>query len=439
VFNYVSVEFPLAEVPPQRVSYFNLYLDRYSHEVATVKFRDWDVRYTHIQPGEPVRCTIRGINGQREFVGYIHDIKPDISPGKQFVELTLIGASYRMKQARQKVYLNMTASQVVTEIAKLHNFYPYVESHPRVYPQIAQTGHSDLEFMTRLAKQCGYSLRLENTSLYFQPLTFDYTKYRASAAVFNMRQANDPRGSTLYSFKLMLGESVKYPDAYKSAAQVGGVNPYNNEAAIVTNAVRPEVIRQNSKAEFFDSYATNIVAPGYVEAANEAYAIDQRNRFPYRAHIEVIGTPEITPDKPIYLSGLGPDYSGYWIALTVTHKVIEEKPNVFKYTTIIDVGSDSLGVAEVWQDGKLISTPEVIQTRVITTGQKDIAISNTSALTTGTGVNNNAGFGETTNRSQPTTDASPYVWVAEGTNTSTVDLFVQDSNKTAATVARLGA
>jgi len=437
VFNYVSVDFPLAETPPQRISTFYIDLTRYAHETATLRFRDWDVRFSHIRPGEPVRCTLRGINGAREFVGYIHDIKPDISPGKQFVEISLIGASYKMKQARQRVLSNITASEAIKTIAKPYGFNLVVEDHPRFYSQIAQAGHTDLEIMTRIAKQSGYTLRIENTTLYFQSLTSEYSISRANAPTFVMREANDPKGSTLYSFNLTLGESVMYPDAYKSAAQVGGVDPYSIQPVTKTNPVRPEVLNQNSTAEFFDSFATNVVAPGASIAAHEAYAIDQRNRFPYRARVEVQGTPNLTPDKPVFLAGIGSDYTGYWIILSVRHQVREESPNIYKYTTLLEVGTDSIGSANIWNDGKLIQIPDTVQARYLVQDKKNEPSNVTSVLTTGSDLYANY-IGETNNRPQAVTGKVPSVWVASGNTNSNADYLVAQSNLTEASANRLG-
>jgi hypothetical protein len=407
--------------------------------MVTVKFRDWDVRYTHIKPGEPVTCTLRGEQNAREFVGYIHDIKPDITPGSQFVELTLIGASYKMKQARQRVFSNMTASDIVRQIAAEHNFSAFVTNHPRVYSQVAQAGHTDLETITRLAKQCGYTFRIQNTSLYFEPLTTTYTADRASAPSFVMRDANDPRGSTLYSFKMVLGESLQYPDAYKSAAQVGGVDPVTTEPNIITNLIRPEATKDISNPEFFDSFATDVVAPGYVPAAYEAYAIDQRNRFPYRAQVEVFGTPGLYPDSPVYLSGLGGEYSGYWIVLSVQHRVVETQPNIFTYTTILQVGTDSLGTANVWSDGKLVQVPNVVKIRNIIPNTTNKIIDDSSILTDGNTVYSNDGFAQTNNRPQPTTGKVAWLWQSNGLVNNDNYKFVTASGITQAALDRLRA
>ena len=98
------------------------------------------------------------------------------------------------------MYRDITASDLAIKFAIDHNFSYGVVRHPRVFPQIAQSGQSDWQLLVKLAKQCGYSLRAENTELYFQPLTEDFTAYKAEAQTFYMNGANNPSGSTIYSF-----------------------------------------------------------------------------------------------------------------------------------------------------------------------------------------------------------------------------------------------
>lgn len=438
MFNYVTIQFPLSEKPPQRVSSFTLNQERYAHEVAVVKFKDWDIRKTQINPGEPVKCILRGKDSSREFVGYIHDIKPEITPGKNTTTMTIIGASYKLKQQRQRVFENVTASDVVKNIAQEYKLSAYVQDHPRVYDQIVQAGHSELQLMARLARQCGYSLRIENTAIYFQDLTTDFTKYRGTAQSFYMSGANEPKGSTLYSFNLTLGESVRYADAYKSAVQVGGVDPRNLETSLVTAQIREETLRENSKVEFFDSFDTKTVAPGYLPAVYEARAADQRNRFSYRARVQVLGTPTISPDKPVYLTGIGPEYSGYWVVLSSQHQIIETAPNIFQYTTFIEVGTDSIGTATVWKDEAVIA-PSDIKIRKLIPNSRNVVGATESVLTDGSQLYTNDGFTMVTNRPKPTSESNvvPYVWVAERGTDSPNN---QDTrNRSAVVIARLEA
>lgn len=418
MFNYISVEFPLSTRPPLRVSTFNLMQNRYAHEMAIIRFKDWNVQYSDIRPNDPVKCILRGRNFSREFVGYIHEIKPEITPGNRSVAVSIIGASYKLKQARQRIFENVTADAVVKQVAAEQGFSAFTDAHPRVYEQIAQPGVSDLQLLSRLARQCGYSLRLENTSIYFQQLTTDFRTLRANAQRFEMRDANNPAGSTLYSFNLTLSESAQFVDAYKSAVQVGGVTPQTYKANLVTNQNRPETIRDTSSPELFDSFATNIVAPSYDIAYYEAVALDEKNRFPYRATIKVLGTPTIGPDKPIYLDGLGTDYSGYWIVLSARHEVVETGPNVYQYLTHLEVGADSLGQARV-ADNQFTFEPNPVKIRDLTVGVRDVPTNTDSVIAVNGGASpSNIGLGETNNRAQPASSSTSraYVWKSKVTN-----------------------
>lgn len=409
MYNYVSISFPLSQNPPQRISSFTLKQERYAHETIKVRFRDWGVRYTSIKPGDPVKCVLRGKDSSRDWVGYVHEIKPNITPSANFTEVTFIGASYRLKQAKQRVFEKMTASNIVKQIANEYGFTAYVEDHPRVYDQVVQAGHTELQLMSRLAKQCGYSLRIENTSIYFHSLTYDFTNSRDAALIFKMSDANSPNGSTLYSFNLLLGDSIAYKDSYKSAVQVGGVDPSSKVSSLVTNE-RQNTLNETSATEFFDSFSTTTVAPGLEIASYEAKAADERNRFPYRARIQIIGTPSIKPDQPIYLDGLGPNYSGYWVVLYTEHSVVEESQNVLRYTTILDVGADSIGQADVWK-GKAITSPSDVRVRTIVPDTRNVPVNTASTLSEGTGTYTNLGFTEVSNRATDS-NVRPYIWTS---------------------------
>ena len=416
MFNYVTVEFPLAQVSPKRISSFILSQTRYAHELVTVRFRDWDVQYANVKPGDPAKVTLRSTSNSRDFVGYIHDIRPEITPGSRFTTVSIIGASYTLKQPKQRVFENTTASDVIRKIAAEHNFATDVEDHPRVYPQIVQAGITDLQLMARLAQQCGYLFRIENTTVKFKKVTTDYNLHRASAPIFEMRSANDPLGSTLYSFNLTLGESIRYSDAYKSAVQVGGVDPITKLASVVTNQERAKTIRETSRTEFFDSYATDTVAPDAVSAYYEAVSADERNRFPYRAQVQVIGNPTLAPGMPVYLDGVDRQYNGYWIVLSAEHHVYEQSQNVLTYVSYLQVGTDSVGGANSLNNVKVLK-PSTIKKRALIPNVRNVP-SSKSSLKKGTGVYTNA-FSQITRRGKGSayTNQTPHIWIFDGATT----------------------
>jgi hypothetical protein len=336
---FIQVEFPNSPSQPSRVHRAVYRQQNYEHDYATIYFRDWGLEASQIKPGSLVRLTIDG----KELVGYVHHVKNTQEANKHFTEVAFIGASYVMRQASQHVYLNITADQVVAKIATKYGFSYKALPHPRVYPQISQAGMTDWELMVHLAKQCGYFLRAENTTIYFQPLLQDFQDLIYEAISFKKNDAGHRSANSLYTFKALVGETLSHHGADKSAVSVAGVDPRTATKFNYSKPDRSATTRMISQPEFFDKQATSVVANNYNTATYESTSADDRSRFPYGAHAEVLGTSSLRPGMPVHLDGVGSDYSGYWTALTVEHEIIEESLNVHKYTTHLFVGADSLG------------------------------------------------------------------------------------------------
>lgn len=439
MFNYVSVEFPNTTLGPKYVYSLNLIQKRYHHEIAIVGFRDWGVEYDVVTPGSPVRMKITGTDGRRDFYGYIHHISVDKTPGKNFTEVTVVGGSMPMKQPSQTIYINKSADQIVKEIASKYNFACYAVPHPRIYSQVAQAGHTDWELMVRLAKQSGYSLRAENTELYFQPLLEDYTKYRAEAPRFIMRDATNPEGSSLYNFKMIVGESIDYGDETKAATAVSGMDKYADEPLSITQVIRDKRTRNKTQNEFFDKFDTSVVATDSSMAKYEAEAAESRSVFPYRATVEVLGDPGLKPDMPIYLDGIGAPYAGYWVVLEAEHKIIEEQRNHQMYTVVLTVGTDSLGSATSWTDSQRITAPDARPKRTIIPNQKQTKVRPKTTLSVKSTIVTPAkqgSFGNPKNRNKAVgaKDIEPSVWQS---TTSSLNNIITEPRKSSTIVNRL--
>lgn len=432
MFNYIRVQFPQTTIQPKVIYRAEIQQKRYSHEIVDLYFKDWGAEYDVVKSGSPVYLTITGFNENRDFYGYVHHIALDRTPGKNFTKVTIIGASFSMKQQAQSVYTDVTADQVVKQIAARNNFVTFAVPHPRVYPQIAQAGHSDWELLVRLAKQCGYTLRANNTELYFQPIMYDYTYHRTEAPKFILRQAGDPQGSTIYSFKPLIGESIPYADATKAAVAVNGVDTINAAPVSVTQQIRSAKTRIKQQTEFFDIFDTSIVAPDITVANFEAEAAENRNYFPYRGEVTVLGNPTLRPDMPIYLDGIGEPYTGYWVILEAYHCIVEEELNRQRYTTTLIVGSDSLGSAVRWTDSKLVTAPEYVPARTVIPNVLQTKIKPKTILNKKVGyesISNNGTFGNPQNRAKPNVNGrsnDPDMWQ---TDTTSLDTIIYEATK----------
>ena len=431
MFNFVNVTFPNTSLQPKRLYSATLKQNRFEHEMLHLEFKDWGTEYNVISAGNPVYVKIYGSTSNKDFYGYVHHINQIKTPGKNFAEVVAISASMVMKTPSQKVWTNTTADKVIKSIASKHGFLAVTVPHPRVYPQISQTGHTDWEFMVRLANQSGYSLRTENTELYFQPVLEEYTKNRSQARKFVQRSIESIDGSTLYSFNPIIGESLDFGDGgNKSADAISGVDKLSKTLISTTKQIRNKTTRTSNQVEFFDRYDTHIVASDALTAKYEAEAADDNNTFAYRATAVVLGEPDIRPDMPVYIQGVGSEYEGYWVVLGTEHTIIEETLNQQVYTTTLYLGTDSLGSANTWVDNKLVSQPDYLPKRSITPNVKQTnSIPVTTLIKTSVHPSPqiNGSFGTIKNRTKPTVNGAPIappVWknTASGNNNSFVEI-----------------
>lgn len=368
MFKFASANFPETSNGPRSLYKVTIYQRVYEHEMAVLVFKDWSQSFDSIRPGSPVEVNIGGMESKRKFLGYVHHIRPDVSPGRSFVEITCVGGSFPMKQASQKTYREYTADKVVKEMAIRHNLNFIGDSHPRVFEMITQAGYTDWQLAVRLAKQVGYTLRAENTDIYFEPILKDYQRYREQAPSFVMRDESSPNGSTIYSFQPLVGESIDYDGDMKAAVAISGVDRFSKSAVKQTKQKRNKTTKSKRQDEFFDRFNSLVVAPTPEIAKYEADAAEARNSFPYRGTATVLGSIYLRPNMPIYLEGLGSTYSGYWTVLGTEHTLMETERNVYSYTTTVSLGSDSLGATSTWTDGRAIDAPSPKVKRAIIRG-----------------------------------------------------------------------
>lgn len=414
MFSYLDIQFPTLEIPLSRAAEFTHTHARYEHEMADIYFGDWNVPYDTIVTGTPVNITMVGIGSTRTMNGYIHHISPDISPSKNYVKITVIGASYLLKQQSQKVWANATADQVIADIATKNNFSYIAIPTERVYDQISQAGMSDWELMVKLAKQNGYSLKADNTSIIFQPLTQEFTDFREKAALYSM-SGLDNKSTGIYSFKPLIGDSIPYMDAKKATVAISGVDRNTAVDHANTNQTPIKSTRVKSAPPAFDTYHTDVVAPNFQIAKYESTAADERNRYAYRGSVVIIGNPTLLPDSTVYLDGIGNTYTGFWTVLSTENYVNQEI-----YTTTLEVGTDSLGLAAKWTDNKDVLVPEQTIKRVITPGirQKNI-VPKTSLKRTGNVIKKGASSQHSSVKNLPKTQvksAPSYKWVGTSGN-----------------------
>jgi hypothetical protein len=146
--------------------------------------------------GDPVLFEFSNDITTYEWNGYVANIDQINTPLINNTDITCVSASYYLKQTDQKIYKNVTADQVVKKVAAKHGMVATTQRHPRVRESIVQAGQSDWQLLRRLAKQTGFALRAENTTIIFMDKTKIYETKKPHAPYFFYVNSDDLGANT---------------------------------------------------------------------------------------------------------------------------------------------------------------------------------------------------------------------------------------------------
>lgn len=202
-YSTFKVEFPKTPDLELILIGAELYQDLEQHDRLMLHFKGKPFKKeTTIKSEDPVKFTYITNRIKTEFFGYVYDIDPKDDLDSNNTDVLCISASHLLKNTDQKIYKNVTADQVISKIAKKYGMTAVTQRHPRVRKTIVQAGQSDWQLARRLAKQTGFALRCEGTTIYFMSKNKMYAKTKSGAAYFK------------YVDSEIGGASVKYNRSY---------------------------------------------------------------------------------------------------------------------------------------------------------------------------------------------------------------------------------
>ena len=139
---------------------------------------------TGLISGDPVRFMFNSKKVKETWYGYIRHVEqPNTWQGGN-TDIVCVGATFYLKDSNQKIYKNVTADQVVTKIANKHGLATVTQRHPRTRPSVVQAGQSDWQIIRSLAKQTGFALVTDNTTIFFVSKDKIYSEKKKSAPYF---------------------------------------------------------------------------------------------------------------------------------------------------------------------------------------------------------------------------------------------------------------
>lgn len=372
----------------------------YSHDIVKLSFDTVSENYfTLLKTGVPVRIDWHKNRDDQSWFGYVNLVSKKLSSqSSQPMTVTLIGATFPMKERGTRVFTNVTATEAAQAVVEEWGFRFIGDPSDRRYPQLTMAGHSYWEFLVELAKRTGFGIWVDGTDFYFRDMTSLIDQGVASAPVLSLGvQYSSPfqqsLSPTLDTFEVTLGDMVESGES-RATKNSGGVDPLSMQPHF-TSASPADLgfdLRSTISAPLFQEYRTGDVSDAPSSAASASRAAAALARFNVPAKASAQGNARVHPFGSVFVRNTGTDTDGYWVVREVEHILRRTGGD---YTMVLSLATD--GVDSAAPSPFRTATPSVVGTVNIPAA---VALSTTSGsqyrsttpilstLTPGTGVTN---------------------------------------------------
>ena len=319
-----------------------------SHDVMILRFAYFNhLIVDSFKTGTPVKTYWRNDKVDKTFIGYISHVQyPTHQTLDKYVEIVCVGGSYPLKEQVSKIWVNSTASQVVTEIAKKSQLKPIVTSSTVKFSQISMSGHTYWEKCVELANKIGYGIQVLGTELHFHPIDTMIDLFMTTIPVMSFLDPFTNANAifdvqTLEFFESKLGDFIEKSSNNRSNKVVSGVDPVTGK--IYTSKSSPNKlgssIRKTTKEPLFSKIESGVVAnsDSMAKALADGKAHLSRLSIPGKGIGQ--GDPRISPWGTLEIRNTGTSSDGYWIVVSTKHEMTLDG----KYTVEFSCATDGVG------------------------------------------------------------------------------------------------
>lgn len=319
-----------------------------SHDVLEMHYTSHNIHYVKaLSTGVAVSVDWSNDATSGTFIGYVSDLEyPTSSSIEKPLKITCLGASYPLKERRQKIWKNATASEVVTDIAKFNNLKPVVTKSDIRFPQISFSGQSQWQKIQELSRSVGYACQVIGVELHFHPVDVMVQKFLTTIPVMSFLERDipslfQPMSQTLDHFESTQGDFGNFKGNTKSIKVVGGVDPVTGKVYKATSS--PTAVGKNIRAKnrdpLFNDVDTSIVVIDKLSAQSLSDAKAKLSKLSIPGYGFGQGDPRIAPWRTIQIQGSAQSSDGFWIVSKATHTMVTDG----KYTVEFDCVTDGTG------------------------------------------------------------------------------------------------
>ena len=335
-------DFPSFNVQPKK---FKLTQEQGKHDVLELTFpviNDFFLK--SLNTGALVRLSWKTVRAKGEFVGHIYSVKTTTQATQERdTVITCIGTGFNLKEGGAKVWTNKTASEIVTDIAKITGLKAFVTPSPTRFSQQAMTGHTYWEKIQELAQRVGYVAQVIGVELHFHPIDVMIDAFISNIPVLSFQDVffnsgSSLEGQTLDIFKTTVGDINESAKSTKKNKVVSGIDsvtgkPYSYSASPSTVGRN---LRTTATTPLFQEIVPSRVVDSPAEAKAMAEAFAQLGRFSIHAEGQAQGDARISPYKTVEINGTGNHTDGFWVVNKAVHSAFMDGRYVTEFTCMTD-------------------------------------------------------------------------------------------------------
>lgn len=323
-----SLELVIGGVPVryESIDHIELSLNEGEHDMAVFRMVGIPAKAIVEYIGAPVQLVLtRGTSEKQEFVGEIvqivpqHEIKQGVVNNSPFYvgEIYCMGASYKMRGAKSRVWGERTLTSIASELAESYKFSLDVPRTDVAHTDTTQINKSDWAYLNELCDLYAYGLTVHGTHMHIWDPYRATGRQRSYHELLSIRQANydtNPRPGVVLTF------SGTFSSQLSSERFTAVLDTHGNISSISSADITSNLEKSGLGKPYQTSFSSRIDAPAKsLEEAEIAVKASVRDAIPFTAIVEVVGILGVYPGGLIRLRGFDTLVDNLWYVRSVKH------------------------------------------------------------------------------------------------------------------------
>lgn len=272
-----------------------------------------------------------GIN-RHEFCGYIASVDPTYTNSGgvingspfQIVELVCVGASYKMRAKRNRLWANSSIQTIATTLANEYRFSVSCVNEPYAFPRLVQSGQSDWEFLSKVVDTYGLSMSMHGTHLHIWNPMNAFGRAVTYHDLKNIKARNGDTAvlpATILSMKGIFGETILPSTSHGVTFTVveDGGQVYTSD-----HSHDGEQTGFGKPIDFgiVDEISANVTTAQMADTLAKAY---NRGIGSLTARLSLTGTAGVLPGGIVNISNFDSNFDGFWYVKEVCHTATQDE------------------------------------------------------------------------------------------------------------------